>query len=73
MPIVLFKKSFAQSEEKEMFGLGLGEIAVIGIVAFLVIGPKKLPQMGRGLGEGIRSFKDAMKDVEEKVNREVSK
>ena len=56
-----------------MFGLGLGEIAVIGIVAFLVIGPKKLPQMGRGLGEGIRSFKDAMKDVEEKVNREVSK
>jgi sec-independent protein translocase protein TatA len=37
-------------------------LLVIFIVALFVFGPKKLPELGRGLGEGIRSFKDAFKE-----------
>ena len=37
-------------------------LLVIGFIALLVFGPKKLPELGKGLGEGIRSFKDSMRD-----------
>ena len=40
-------------------------VLIIGI-ALLVFGPKKLPELGKGLGEGIRGFKSAMNPVEEK-------
>ena len=36
-------------------------LVILGI-ALLVFGPRKLPELGRGLGDGIRGFKDAMKD-----------
>jgi sec-independent protein translocase protein TatA len=38
-------------------------LLVIAIVALLVFGPKKLPELGKGLGEGIRSFKKALNEV----------
>jgi len=38
---------------------------VIAFIALLVFGPKKLPELGKGLGDGIRAFKDGMKDPEE--------
>jgi TatA/E family protein of Tat protein translocase len=44
-----------------MFGLGLGELILIGIVVFLFIGPKKIPELAKGLGEGIGTFKKAIK------------
>lgn len=37
-------------------------LLVILFIAVLVFGPKRLPELGKGLGEGIRGFKDAMKD-----------
>ena len=37
-------------------------LLVILIVCMLVFGPKKLPELGKGLGEGIRSFRDSLKD-----------
>ena len=37
-------------------------LLVILFIAMLVFGPKKLPELGKGLGEGIRSFKDSMSD-----------
>jgi sec-independent protein translocase protein TatA len=37
-------------------------LLVIGFIAMLVFGPKKLPELGKGLGEGIRGFKDAIRD-----------
>jgi len=40
-------------------------LIILGI-ALLVFGPKNLPQMGRGLGEAIRGFKDSMRDEEQK-------
>ena len=46
-----------------MFDLGTQELIVIFIVAFLVFGPKKLPELGRTLGKGMRELKSAMKGV----------
>lgn len=48
-----------------MFGLGTPELIVILAIAFLVFGGKKLPELGAGLGKGIRSFKNGLRDVEE--------
>lgn len=48
-----------------MFDLGTQELIVIFIVAFLVFGPKKLPELGRTLGKGIRDLKAAMRGVKE--------
>lgn len=44
-----------------MGNLGLSELLVIGVVALLVMGPRRLPEVARGLGEALRSFQDAMK------------
>lgn len=46
-----------------MFGLGAGEILVIGILALIFIGPKKLPELARGLGKGLREFQKAKDDL----------
>jgi sec-independent protein translocase protein TatA len=40
-------------------------LLVILFIALLVFGPKKLPELGKGLGDGIRSFKDSMRNKEE--------
>ena len=42
--------------------LGLPEMVIIGLVALLVFGGRRLGDIGRGLGEGIRNFKGAIKD-----------
>jgi len=43
-----------------MFNLGLPEILVIGAAALLVFGPKRLPELAKSLGKGIRDFKKAL-------------
>jgi sec-independent protein translocase protein TatA len=48
--------------------LGWGEIAVIAFIVLLLFGGKKIPELMKGIGKGIRSFKEGMKDVEEDVN-----
>jgi len=53
-----------------IFGIGLPEMAVILVLALLVFGPKKLPEIGRSLGKTIRSFQDASKDFEAEFKRE---
>jgi len=44
-------------------------LLVIAFVALLVFGPKRLPELGKGLGDGIRAFKDGMREPE-KSNRD---
>ena len=46
-----------------MFGLGFGELVVIFLIALIFIGPKKLPELAKGLGKGIREFQDAAKGL----------
>ncbi|BAZ66132.1 MAG: twin-arginine translocase TatA/TatE family subunit [Pelatocladus maniniholoensis HA4357-MV3] len=43
-----------------MFGLGWTEVGVIAIVALLVFGPKKIPELGSALGKTLRGFKEEM-------------
>ncbi len=43
-----------------MFGLGLPEMAIIGVVAILIFGPKKIPELGSALGKTLKGFKDEM-------------
>lgn len=45
-----------------MGNLGFSELVVIFAVALLFIGPKRLPELGRAVGEAIRAFQDALKD-----------
>ena len=42
-------------------------LIVILFIALMVFGPKKLPELGKGLGDGIRSFKDSMRNKEESL------
>jgi sec-independent protein translocase protein TatA len=53
--------------------IGLPELVVLGLVVLLVFGPKRLPEMGRSLGRGMREFKDSVtgdtKDADELAER----
>ncbi|MDQ3767990.1 MAG: twin-arginine translocase TatA/TatE family subunit [Actinomycetota bacterium] len=48
------------------FNIGPGELIVVLIIALLVIGPKKLPDMARSLGNGMREFKDSVSGISAK-------
>lgn len=50
--------------------IGTTELLLIGGIALLVFGGKKVPEMMRGLGEGVKEFKKGMKDSEEKLTPE---
>ena len=47
-------------------GLGMGEVLVIALIVLLLFGGKKIPELMRGLGTGVKSFKDGMNGIEEK-------
>lgn len=56
-----------------MFGLGWPEIAIISIVAIVIFGPKKIPELGNALGKTIRGFKEELKTPSEDNNPEEEK
>lgn len=55
-----------------MFGIGSTELVIIGLLAFLLFGPDKLPEMARTLGKGIRMFKNAQNDMQRAINLEIA-
>jgi sec-independent protein translocase protein TatA len=49
-----------------MPNLGVTELLIIALIVLVLFGAKRLPEMGRGIGEGIKNFKKSMKNEEEK-------
>ena len=49
-----------------MFGLGFPEIILILVIVVLIFGTSRIPELGRGLGEGIRNFKKSVRDDDKK-------
>jgi sec-independent protein translocase protein TatA len=49
-------------EETPMFGLGLPELGIIAVVAILIFGPKKIPELGASLGKTLRGFKEELQN-----------
>jgi sec-independent protein translocase protein TatA len=50
-----------------IFNLGAGEIILIALVVLLLFGGKKIPELMRGLGKGVRSFKNGMNEIEKDI------
>lgn len=55
-----------------MFNIGLPELLLILIVALIVLGPKRLPEIAKALGKGLAEFKRATEEVKKQIEEEVS-
>ena len=51
------------------FNLGTGEILIIVFVILLLFGGKKIPELMKGMGKGVRSFKDGMNEIEDELKK----
>ncbi len=54
------------------FGIGIWELLILLLVLLLVFGPKRLPEMGRQLGKGMREFKDSVSSNDDGVVDEIA-
>ena len=57
-----------------LFGsFGAGEVVVIALIVLLLFGGKKIPELMKGIGKGVKSFKDGVKGIEEDINSDEPK
>ena len=57
-----------------LFGsFGAGEVIVIALIVLLLFGGKKIPELMKGIGIGVKSFKDGVKGIEDEINADVTK
>jgi sec-independent protein translocase protein TatA len=52
-----------------IFGIGIPEIAVIVVLALLIFGPKRLPQLGKTIGKTLKGLQSASKEFENEINK----
>jgi len=53
------------------FGIGTGEILIILVIALIIVGPHKLPELAKMLGKGFTEFKKAADDLKDSVTTEI--
>jgi len=70
--LIIFYKSMFYDSLCTMFGIGLPELIVIMVVALLVVGPSKLPELARSLGKAFQEFKRMADDVKETFEEELT-
>lgn len=56
-----------------MFGIGMSEVLLIALVVLLFFGGAKIPELMKGLGKGVRSFKDGMNGVDADAEKKTEK
>ena len=57
-----------------LFGsFGAGEVVIIALIVLLLFGGKKIPELMKGIGKGVKSFKDGVKGIEDEINADVTK
>jgi sec-independent protein translocase protein TatA len=56
-----------------LLNFGPGEIIPIVLIILLLFGGKKIPELMKGLGKGVKSFKDGMNDVQDTINKDEDK
>ncbi|MHB9055474.1 MAG: Sec-independent protein translocase subunit TatA/TatB [Paludibacteraceae bacterium] len=54
-----------------LFSLGAPEILLIALVVLLLFGGKKIPELMKGLGKGVSSFKKGLKDVDDEIKKDI--
>lgn len=53
-----------------MPNIGIGEIAIVLVIALLIFGPKRLPELGRSLGRGLNEFRDGLQNINNDLDEE---
>lgn len=59
MPVSWWRHEHAQRGGHDMFGLGMSELVIILVLALIIFGPGKLPEVGKAVGKALREFKQA--------------
>jgi len=52
--------------------LGAGEVIIIALIVLLLFGGKKIPELMKGLGKGVKSFKEGLNDIETEIKKDVN-
>lgn len=56
---------------KNMFGIGMPEVLLIALIILLLFGGKKIPELMKGLGKGVKSFKDGINEASNELKKDL--